>query len=73
MTDARRRRELLARLDQIQAPAWQAEIRRYYAEHGSLRPDQVARLRGKHTSGLLSQPGVSPATLLQRMASKPRK
>ena len=73
MSDARRRRELQAQLDQIEPPAWQAEIRRYYAQHGSLRPDQVARLRGQHTSGLLLQSGVSPATLLQRMASKPRK
>jgi hypothetical protein len=76
MSDTKqRRRGIQAQLDQLDPPSWIAEIRRYYAQHGTLRADHVARLRGKLSSAarVLSQSEGSTATLLQKMAQKLRK
>lgn len=59
-------------LDRLEPPAWIAEMRRHFAQHGTLRPKDAARLRGdrSRTAGTIAQPSVSTAALLQQMARK---
>jgi hypothetical protein len=76
MSDSKqRRRGIQTQLDQLDPPSWITEVRRYFAEHGTLRPDHVAKLRGQQSStvGMLSRTEGSMATLLQKMARTPRK
>lgn len=59
-------------LDRLALPTWIAEMRRHFAEHGTLRPKDVARLRGgrSRATGALAHPSGSTASLLQQMARK---
>ena len=75
MSDTQKRKSIQVQLDQLDPPEWIAEMRRHFAEHGTLRPDHVAMLQGKRSTaaGLLSQPKDSMASVFQKMAPKPRK
>ena len=62
----------LARLNQLQPPAWITEMRKYYLEHGAFRPEDVARLTGDRARSprTLAHSSGTAANLLQQMARK---
>ena len=57
-----KRQEIQALLDRLDPPAWIDEMRRYYSQHGTLRPDHTARLVKKSSN--------STILILQKMAQK---
>jgi len=63
----------LAERGELQPPAWIAEMRKHYLEHGTYRIEDVARLLGDQTRSLGSIPqrqGSTTIELLQQMAAK---
>ena len=74
MNDRTPKRGLRAKveLDRLDPPAWIAEMRQHFAQHGTFRPKDVARMRGEkaRTTGPLKQTAGSTAALLQQMARK---
>jgi hypothetical protein len=67
--ESRRGLELL---EQISPPQWMSEMRRYYAQHGKFRPEDLQRLM--ETAGQPSEPVAQQQSraieLLQHLATK---
>ncbi len=65
--------EILAQLNQLEPPTWISEMRKHYAQHGTFRPEDIARLLGDRSRsiGALAQtPASTTAQLLQQMATR---
>jgi hypothetical protein len=77
MTEKKKRGRVgLDRLNQLQPPAWIAEMRKHYVEHGTVRSEDVARLLGDQvrlTGPLAEVPQTTTVELLQQMARNRRK
>jgi hypothetical protein len=77
MTDSAKKRPptVQAQLDGLVPPLWLADMRRYFAQHGTFRPGDVARLRREqiHSTEKFECSTVSTATLLQQTAHRLKK
>jgi len=75
MNDSKKRKPTIqAELDKLGPPSWLTEMRRHFAQHGTFRPEDIARLHGSGShSRRVERAAVPTAALLQQMVRASKK
>ena len=65
-------RQGLSTLQKLNPPQWMTEMKRYYAQHGRYRPEDLQRLMeaAGHTTEPIAQQHSRSVELLQHLATK---